>query len=103
MFCRFIATPLANAFGIQKTVHKIKPNAILENFFKHSTSQPSHVSKNSLFVDLMTCFLNGLVILTYFVYIKNSFHLTIKGFDSLDAFFLLYWQIQVLENINMYL
>ncbi|XP_051062442.1 protein Lines homolog 1 isoform X1 [Phodopus roborovskii] len=41
-FEKFVATPLANAFGIQKTVHKIKPNATLENFFKHSTSQPSH-------------------------------------------------------------
>ncbi|MEJ1270688.1 ceramide synthase 3 [Cricetulus griseus] len=40
-FEKFVATPLANALGIQKTVQKIKPNAILENFFKHSTSQPS--------------------------------------------------------------
>lgn len=41
-FEKFVALPVANALGIQKTQHKIKPNAILENFFKHSTSQPSH-------------------------------------------------------------
>lgn len=68
--CRFVASPLANAFGIRKAVHKIKPNPILENFFKRSTSQPSHVSKNSLLVDLRTCVFNGIIILIYFVHTK---------------------------------
>lgn len=52
IFCRFIATPLAKSFGIKEEVRKkITPNTILENFFKHSTRQPSQVSTSSLFLD----------------------------------------------------
>ncbi|GAB5572204.1 ceramide synthase 2 [Prionailurus iriomotensis] len=41
-FEKFIAMPLAKAFGIKEEVRKkIIPNTILENFFKCSTRQPS--------------------------------------------------------------
>uniref|UniRef100_A0A452RPX0 Ceramide synthase 3 n=1 Tax=Ursus americanus TaxID=9643 RepID=A0A452RPX0_URSAM len=44
-FEKFIATPLAKSFGIKEEVRKkITPNTVLENFFKHSTRQPSRVS-----------------------------------------------------------
>ncbi|XDC84279.1 hypothetical protein R6Z07F_015452 [Ovis aries] len=41
-FQKFIASPLAKTFGIKEEVQKkIIPNAVLENFFKHSTRKPS--------------------------------------------------------------
>ncbi|XP_006159556.1 ceramide synthase 3 [Tupaia chinensis] len=41
-FEKIIATPLAQALGIKKATRKITPNAVLENFFKHSTETPLH-------------------------------------------------------------
>ncbi|XP_008067205.1 ceramide synthase 3 [Carlito syrichta] len=40
LFEKFVATPLANTFGIKKTARKITPNTVLENFFKHTTRRP---------------------------------------------------------------
>ncbi|KAF0881332.1 CERS3 synthase, partial [Crocuta crocuta] len=41
-FEKFIAMPLAKAFGIKEEVRKkVTPNTVLENFFKCSTRQPS--------------------------------------------------------------
>ncbi|XP_036211558.1 ceramide synthase 3 isoform X2 [Myotis myotis] len=40
-FEKFVATPLAKTFGIKEEVRKVIPNAVLETFYKRSTSKPS--------------------------------------------------------------